>query len=444
MAPDDPTAAIDEVAAAADGATEALAADAGEVEHPDEADRTDDPADADHAAEEPVERDGAAEVAAWKRKVASAAISPRAHEALSEAREHLDSSWQASDAGTESAPAGKLRHAHRAALVGMRHVTSHQVVFNRELVVAVDRLTRVIEELATRLEVVDELEVRYDGTLRRAQAGVATVGVQVDDVAGQLTDVSEALAAVTARLDRAERGLADQRQVLGATRAREDLVLRTLKGADAEGATIDAAALAGEADAALVRRLAAAGRPRPEVVVGWARHLQPTVEAATAGAPVVDLDSDRGEWLDVWATLDGPARGTESDPGAAATLRERGHDVTDADPATHLAGLPAGSVGAVTAVALADVRPLGELVAVVDGAVSALRPGGVLVMVAADPSVRGVLWADPRRRAVDARVLEVLTLERGFAEAEVVPLPGEDGPEAVALVARTPGGATRP
>lgn len=400
----------------------------------------DDPTDAIDEVAEAVERDSAAEVDAWKAKVASAAISPRAHEALSEAREHLDAAWQASDAGTEHAPAGKLRHAHRAALVGARHITNTQVPFNRELVVAVDRLTRVVEELATRLEVVDELEVRYDGTLRRAQAGVATVGVQVDDVAGELADVTEALAAVTARLDAAERGLADQRQVLGATRAREDLVLRTLRGADAQGATIDVAALAAQADAALVRRLAETGRPRPEVVVGWARQLQPVVEAAAAGAPVVDLDSDRGEWLDVWATLDGPARGVESDPGLAAELRTRGHDVTDADPDVHLAALPAGSVGAVTAVALADVRPLGELIAVVDGAASALRPGGALVLVVADPVERSVLWADPRRRAVDPRILEALALERGFAEAEVVPL---DGVPAHALVARTPGGAPR-
>src|SRR5687767_12229631 len=112
------------------------------------------------------------EVAAWREKLASAAISPRAKEALTESREHLDAAWHSSDAGTEAAPAGRLRHAHRAALVGMRHVTSHQVPFNRELVVAVDRLTRVVEELATRLELVDTLEERYGGILRRAQAGV--------------------------------------------------------------------------------------------------------------------------------------------------------------------------------------------------------------------------------------------------------------------------------
>lgn len=396
---------------------------------------------ADRAAEaEPADDEGDDEVAAWQAKLAQAAISPRAQEALTAARHHLDNAWHSSDAGTEDAPAGKLRHAHKAALVGMKHVTSHQVPFNRELVVAIDRLTRVVEELATRLSVVDELEERYDATLRRAQAGVATAGVQIDDLAGELAEALDGLEGATARLAALETAVADQRQVIGATRAREDLVLRTLRDGIGDVAAAAPGTLAAEADIALVRRLAAAGRPRPEVLVGWARQLEPVVAAAAAGAPVLDLDPDRGEWLDVWTGLDGGATGVESDPTIAAALRERGHAVADGNPGVHLGLLPAGSLGAVTAVALADVRPLGELVAVVDGAGSALRPGGVLVLVVADPAgaaTGDVLWADPRRRPVHPATLELLAFERGFAEAEVVTL--TDG--ALALVARTPGGA---
>lgn len=386
------------------------------------------------------------EVAAWQAQLDAAAISPRARDALTAARHHLDNAWHSSDAGTEDAPAGRLRHAHKVALVGMKHVTSHQVPFNRELVVAVDRLTRVIEELATKLSVVDELEERYDATLRRAQAGVATAGVQIDDLAGELSEALDGLEDVTARLAAVETALADQRQVLGATRAREDVLLRALREAPGVDATPTLAREAAQVDAALLRRLAAAGRPRPETLVGWARQLEPVVAAASAGAPVLDLDPDGGEWLDVWAGLDGGASGVESDPHAAAALRKRGHQVVEADPATHLAGLPAGSLGAVTALALADVHPLDELVAVVDAAGVALRPGGVLVLAFADPAdaPTGVLWADPRRRPLHPATLELLALDRGFAEAEIVTLgdSGGDGDGALALVARTAGGPT--
>jgi hypothetical protein len=234
--------------------------------------------------------------------------------------------------------------------------------------------------------------------------------------------------------------VADQRQLLGATRAREDVVLRALR--ETGGAPPALAAEADVAEAALVRRLAGAGRPRPEVVVGWARQLEPVVAAASAGAPVLDLDPDRGEWLDVWAGLDDGATGVESDPTIAAALRERGHAVADGDPGIHLGLLPAGSLGAVTAVALADVRPLADVVAVVDGSVAALRPGGVLVLVVADPAGAAsgdVLWADPRRRPIHPATLELLAFERGFAEAEVVTLEGDV--RARALVARTAGGS---
>lgn len=401
-------------------------------------------ADGATTATEPTEDD---EVTAWQAQLDAAAISPRARDALTAARHHLDNAWHSSDAGTEDAPAGKLRHAHKVALVGMKHVTSHQVPFNRELVVAVDRLTRVIEELATKLSVVDELEERYDATLRRAQAGVATAGVQIDDLAGELAEALAGLEDVTARLATVEAAVADQRQVLGATRAREDVLLRALRESPATPAAV-VAQEAARVDTVLLRRLAGAGRPRPETLVAWARQLEPVVAAAAAGAPILDLDPDRGEWLDVWAGLEAGATAVESDPSAAAALRERGHDVVDADPADDLAARAAGSLGAVTAFALADVRPLAELVAVVDAAGAALRPGGVLVLAIADPAdaPTGVLWADPRRRPVHPATLELLALERGFAEAEIVRLGGDSGTDggsadgALALVARTAGG----
>jgi len=194
-------------------------------------------------------------------------------------------------------------------------------------------------------------------------------------------------------------------------------------------------------DATLLRRLAAAGRPDPEVVRGWARVLADAVVGAATAAPVLDLASDRGEWLDVWAELGIEASGVDDVDERVEALRGRGHDVASADPLSHLAERPAGSLGAVTAAVLADVGPLVELVDLVDHAREALRPGGLLVLAAADlasGSTADPQWADPRRRLLHPATLTLLALERGFAEADVVVLPG-DAP-AYALVARTAGG----
>ncbi len=387
------------------------------------------------------------EVAAWQAKLGQAHISAQAHAALSESREQLDAAWQRHDPATDAPPTGKLRHVRRAAMVTMRGVTDQQVAFNGTLVVAVDRLTRVVEELATRLEVVDALVERTDEGLARAQAGVATAAVQIDDLAGEVAEVAAAVAGLAERAQVVEAATADQRRLLGATRAREDLVLRAARAPGGTGAAV-LADEADAADAALLRRLGAAGRPRPEVLVAWARSLAEIVAEAASGAPVLDLDPDRGEWLDVWAELDVIGRGADADAARAHALVERGHDVVAADPLAHLAATADGSLGAITAAVFADVRPLGDVVAVVDHAVRALRPGGALVLAAAHPGTPAddALWADPRRRPRHPDALVLLALERGFAEAQTVELPEPGDPDAppraYALVARAAGGPT--
>lgn len=388
-------------------------------------------------------------------------LSARARAALREARQHLDTAWHSSDAGTDLPDAARLRSVKKAVLVGLRPVTSHQVPFNRDLVVAIDRLANVVEELAGTVQTVEE---RTDGTLKRVQAGIATVEVgaadleaDAADLEAEVTDLAARAEALVRRLDDAEVDLVDLRRAGAATRAREDVMLRAARDAVAAAGATPPAPLAvglladeaGRADAHLLRRLAAAGRPDAEVLRGRARVLADAVVAAATAAPVLDLASDRGEWLDVWAEVGVEASGVEDDPDHVEALRGRGHRVVAEEPVAHVRSAPAGSVGAITAAVLADVVALPALVDLVDGARQALRPGGVLVLGAADPAGQGTddpQWADPRRRPLHPRTLTLLVLERGYAEAEVVALgdPDEPGPAAYAVVARTAGGAPAP
>lgn len=391
-------------------------------------------------------------------------LSARARAALSEARQHLDTAWHSSDAGTDLPDAARLRSVKKAVLVGLRPVTSHQVPFNRDLVVAIDRLANVVEELAGTVQTVEE---RTDGTLKRVQAGIATVEVgaadleaDAADLAAQVADLTARAEALVRRLDAAEVDLVDLRRAGAATRSREDVVLRAARdavtAAGAAGAAPSTALALGlladearRADAHLLRQLAAAGRPDAEVLRRQARVVADAVVAAAAAAPVLDLASDRGEWLDVWAEVGAEASGVEDDPDHVEALRGRGHRVVAEEPVAHVRSAPAGSVGAITAAVLADVVALPALVDLVDGARQALRPGGVLVLGAADPAGQGTddpQWADPRRRPLHPRTLTLLVLERGYAEAEVVALgdPDEPGPAAYAVVARTAGGAPAP
>jgi hypothetical protein len=383
------------------------------------------------------------------------------HEALAAARHHLDVAWASSGAGTDVPDAARLRQVKRAVNLGLRPVTSHQVPFNRELAIAVDRLIRVVDELIRTRDRGDE---RAHDILARAVAGMATMEVGYADVEDEVARLTEAAEDLAARATALEEGLAAQRQAAGEARVREDVVLRAARAAVADGpraagvtdvtdagptvGSVDdllaaLAAAADDADGRLLRRLAAAGRPPSALLRAEAAAVAEPLAAAAAGAPVLDLASGRGEWLDAWAAAELAPSGVDDDAEVVSALAARGHAAAVAPPVTHLAAVEPGSLGAVTAAHLADVIPLVELVALVDAAALALRPGGALVLSVADPASMpsgSPLWADPRRHLVHRDLLVLVAFERGFAEAEVLAVDGGAGPEAQVLLARTPGG----
>ncbi len=367
---------------------------------------------------------------------APVALSPSTHVTLAAARHHLDAAWHSSDAGTEIPDEARLRQVKRAVMAGMRPVTSHQVPFNRELSVAVDRLTSVVEDLVTQVSRADE---RLASTVRRVQAGIASVEVGGAELDDEVAALVERLADVATRLETAEAALAEQRQRLARVE-RSDAT----PAAPAPVAVVSADA-AGGADQALLRRLARAARPAADDLRAWAGAVADVVVDATAEAPLLDLASDRGEWLAAWIDLGIEAIGVDDDPAALELLAAAGRPAVAADPAAHLASQPTGSLGAVTAATLADVVPLPSLVDVLDAAATALQPGGVLVLLVADPTVLAQgdpLWDDPRRRPLPARTLQHLLLDRGWAEIDLLPVgdEGATGPRATVVVARTPGG----
>ena len=104
--------------------------------------------------------------------------------------------------------------------------------------------------------------------------------------------------------------------------------------------------------------------------------------------------------------------------------RRRGLEVRHRAAVDHLAKLDADSVAAITAFHLVDRLTTPALLELLDRALVALRPGGLLVVSASNPTALDVgaaeIWLDPaRRRPVHPELLELVVLARGFAEAEV-------------------------
>lgn len=171
--------------------------------------------------------------------------------------------------------------------------------------------------------------------------------------------------------------------------------------------------------------------------------------------PVLDMGSGRGEWLALLACENIPASGVDLNPINGDYCRSRGLDVRTGDALAHLASLPAGSIGTVTAFHLVEHVPFAMLLAMTDEILRVLKPGGLLIYETPNPENLLVatqsFWIDPTHlRPLPPDLLQFLVLQRGFASTEVRRLhPGEpvatpdttlqallSGPRDYAIIAR--------
>ncbi len=118
--------------------------------------------------------------------------------------------------------------------------------------------------------------------------------------------------------------------------------------------------------------------------------------------PVLDLGCGRGELLEVLRDHGIEARGVDSDAAMLQACRRLGLGVTQAEALAELRNLPAESLGAVTAVHVAEHLGSAGWMELVDLAARALRPGGVLLIECPNPETLRVganlFWVDPTHR----------------------------------------------
>lgn len=363
---------------------------------------------------------------------------PQEDETITYTREQLREAVAYAHAGSQVPPDARMRSVKKAVVSGMRPVTSYQSRFNEHLLSAADGLAATAEALRNHLALQDQ-------RLARFQAGIASADLTLDDFNDDLRrladkidglgDSIDSLRVELAALRTAE--LAELRSEVSELRARQDVILRAARASLPEGATEHLQELNGvlTTEQALLRtRLDHAVRP-PRDQVMWALkpYLSDLATAAVSGH-VIDVGAGRGEWLELLRTEGIDAYGLDPDPDAAAEAAARGLDIRAEDAIDHLQALPAGSVRAITAFRLVDRLPLDTLVALLDAALVALAPGGLLLLVAANPTNLTVgastFWLDPAGyRPTHPRLLEVLLLERGFASAEIRFDRMPDGPE---------------
>ena len=396
------------------------------------------------------------EQAAARADAGDDADPPSEAEAIGYTRARLSEAAQFAHAGAEVPSGARLKPVKAAILTGLRPVTSNQGEFNQHLLAAVDGLTAAAERIGREIP-------RQEQRLVRIQAGIATTDLTIDDLAGEVNRLNDTVRDLTeamqdgalaeqaarieqiARMEEIEEGQAVVKELaatvaslagdLASLSAKQNLIFRVAREALPDGAhPAQLRELSRELDTGyeeLYQDLEDTFRgTREHVRALTAEYLDDIATVAGKGA-VVDVGCGRGEWLEVLRDADIESYGVDTNQVVVDRCVARGLDARAEDALVHLRQLPESSLRAVTSFHLVEHLSLDTLIGLIEAALLALKPGGILILETPNPTNLSVgaasFYLDPTHiKPVHPQFLEFLLLARGFSEAEVRFLHSED------------------
>ena len=348
----------------------------------------------------------------------------------------------------------RFRFFKRVLLRMTRLFTRRQVAFNRAALEAISELVAVNARQAAELATLrghfqqlgtetagqfsaaarfrnDMLAFRAEALNRLTTSHASLTSAQLDLEENQeaVQQLQDELVRLRLRLfDLAKERAADRTELMMQHSRLEMLLSEARRPAPVEGGTDPLALVfSREMDEALSRLYARFENTfrgtRDEISRRQEVYLNDVYILKGGNVPVLDLGCGRGEWLELLQRRGIPAYGVDTNEPFVQQNRDRGLDVRLEDGAAHLAALPESSVGAISAFHLVEHIDLSSLIALIDGALRALVPGGVLILETPNPTnlVVGAaaFYLDPTHlKPLHPEFLEFLVQERGFVDVE--------------------------
>ncbi|QWP78541.1 methyltransferase domain-containing protein [Lysobacter sp. K5869] len=161
-------------------------------------------------------------------------------------------------------------------------------------------------------------------------------------------------------------------------------------------------------------------RARIEPYLDWIREAG----AGSADAPVIDIGCGRGEWLELLGEHGLVASGIDLNRDFVDNCAGTGLKVVEGDAVDVLREVPEGSVGAITSMHLVEHLPFERVVSLIDAALRALRPGGLLLLETPNPENLLVgshyFYMDPTHlNPLPPAMLRWVVENRGFADSRI-------------------------